>query len=42
MSAMYAVYHGPLGLKDIATRVHGSTLLLSAGFILSFAKTFPL
>ena len=23
MAAMYAVYHGPAGLKAIATRVHG-------------------
>lgn len=31
MSAMYAVYHGPEGLKNIANRVHGATLILSAG-----------
>ncbi|KAI5749833.1 hypothetical protein M8J76_010564 [Diaphorina citri] len=31
MSAMYAVYHGPQGLKDIATRVHNCTLLLAQG-----------
>ncbi|XP_059475308.1 glycine dehydrogenase (decarboxylating), mitochondrial [Neocloeon triangulifer] len=31
MSAMFAVYHGPHGLKDIATRVHDSALLLAAG-----------
>jgi glycine cleavage system pyridoxal-binding protein P len=31
MSAMYAVYHGPHGLKEIATRIHNSALLLSAG-----------
>jgi glycine dehydrogenase len=31
MSAMFAVYHGPHGLKDIATRVHEATLLLAAG-----------
>ncbi|CAH1395655.1 unnamed protein product [Nezara viridula] len=30
MSAMYAVYHGPKGLKQIATRVHEATLLLNA------------
>lgn len=30
MSAMYALYHGPQGLKNIATRVHGATLLLSS------------
>ncbi|KAK9500504.1 hypothetical protein O3M35_001758 [Rhynocoris fuscipes] len=30
MSAMYAVYHGPKGLKEIAQRVHKATLLLNA------------
>ncbi|KOB75977.1 Glycine cleavage system P-protein, partial [Operophtera brumata] len=31
MSAMFAVYHGPQGLKDIATRVHNATLVLDQG-----------
>ena len=31
MSAMYAIYHGPKGLKDIAQRVHAATLLLAEG-----------
>ncbi|MEO5761248.1 MAG: aminomethyl-transferring glycine dehydrogenase [Vicinamibacteria bacterium] len=31
MASMYAVYHGPKGLKDIATRVHRLTQLLAAG-----------
>jgi len=31
MSAMYAVYHGPKGLKNIALRVHNATLLLAEG-----------
>ncbi|XP_012271027.1 glycine dehydrogenase (decarboxylating), mitochondrial isoform X2 [Orussus abietinus] len=31
MSAMYAVYHGPHGLKDIATRVHELTVILAKG-----------
>lgn len=31
MSAMFAVYHGPQGLKDIATRVHNLTLVLNYG-----------
>ncbi|RVE47093.1 hypothetical protein evm_008277 [Chilo suppressalis] len=31
MSAMYAVYHGPQGLRDIAARVHNSTLVLDHG-----------
>lgn len=29
MAAMYAVYHGPQGLKDIAARVYGYTTLLA-------------
>ena len=29
MSAMYAVYHGPKGLREIASRVHQSTLVLA-------------
>lgn len=29
MAAMYAVYHGPSGLKNIAARVHGLTTLLA-------------
>ncbi|KAL3196957.1 hypothetical protein MRX96_015034 [Rhipicephalus microplus] len=31
MSALYAIYHGPQGLRDIATRVHNATLLLARG-----------
>lgn len=31
MSAMYAVYHGPSGLRDIATRVHNLTSVLASG-----------
>lgn len=31
MSAMYAVYHGPHGLKDIASRIHLLTVVLAAG-----------
>ncbi|KAH7970136.1 hypothetical protein HPB49_000060 [Dermacentor silvarum] len=31
MSALYAIYHGPEGLRDIATRVHNATLLLARG-----------
>ena len=31
MSAMYAVYHGPHGIKDIATRVHYLTIALAEG-----------
>lgn len=31
MSAMFAVYHGPEGLKEIANRIHHSTLTLHAG-----------
>ena len=31
MAAMYAVYHGPEGLRKIAERVHGLTTVLAAG-----------
>ncbi|KAI8376316.1 glycine dehydrogenase [Radiomyces spectabilis] len=31
MSAMYAVYHGPEGLKDIAQRIHNMTAVLAEG-----------
>jgi glycine dehydrogenase len=31
MSAMFAVYHGPDGLKDIATNIHNSAIALSYG-----------
>lgn len=31
MAAMYAVYHGPTGLRDIALKIHNMTLVLAAG-----------
>jgi len=31
MASMYAVYHGPEGLKEIAERVHGATRVLAEG-----------
>ncbi|MBN1962260.1 MAG: aminomethyl-transferring glycine dehydrogenase [Deltaproteobacteria bacterium] len=31
MASMYAVYHGPRGLRDIAKRVHGFTVKLANG-----------
>ena len=31
MSAMYAIYHGPKGLREIGTRVHNGTLILAEG-----------
>ncbi|MEO6939934.1 MAG: aminomethyl-transferring glycine dehydrogenase [Candidatus Kapaibacterium sp.] len=31
ISAMYAVYHGPKGIKSIAQRIHGLTQLLALG-----------
>ena len=31
MASMYAVYHGPEGLKDIATRIHNLTKTLAEG-----------
>jgi glycine dehydrogenase len=32
MAGMYGVYHGPTGLKAIATRIHSLTQILVAGF----------
>ncbi|BAY25515.1 glycine dehydrogenase [Calothrix sp. NIES-2100] len=32
MASMYAVYHGPDGLKNIAENIHQLTLILAAGF----------
>jgi glycine cleavage system pyridoxal-binding protein P len=31
MAAMYAIYHGPDGLKHIGKRVHNGTLILAEG-----------
>merc|ERR1711892_1654723 len=31
ISAMYAVYHGPQGLEDMARKIHNATLLLAKG-----------
>ena len=31
MAGMYATYHGPKGLKDIASRIHSLAVLLSSG-----------
>ncbi|MHC5723013.1 MAG: aminomethyl-transferring glycine dehydrogenase [Nostoc sp.] len=31
MASMYAVYHGPVGLKQIAENIHQLTLMLAAG-----------
>ena len=31
ISAMYAVYHGPQGLENIARKIHNATLLLAKG-----------
>lgn len=33
MASMYAVYHGPKGLKDIAQRIHSRTKLLAQALI---------
>lgn len=38
MSAMYAVYHGPRGIRDIASRVHKLTLCLARGLELAGNK----
>ena len=40
MSAMYAVYHGPGGLRHIGTRVHHGALILAEGMcILNAGKS---
>lgn len=31
MAAMFALYHGPQGLKHIAKRTHSATLILAEG-----------
>lgn len=31
MAAMYALYHGPQGLKHIAERTHNAALILAEG-----------
>ena len=31
ISALYVIYHGPQGLRNIAFRVHRSTLVLAEG-----------
>lgn len=33
VSAMYAVYHGPSGIANIAKRVHNAALILAEGNI---------
>lgn len=38
MAAMYGVYHGSDGLKDIARRVHNATLILAEGEYLMIAE----
>merc|ERR1719217_778060 len=42
IAAMYAVYHGPEGLKEIAARVHGLAGIMAAGMKkLGFTNTTP-
>lgn len=41
LQALYAIYHGPQGLKNIAIRIHKMALSLASGtFILLFAYHF--
>lgn len=45
MSAMFAVYHGPQGLKDIATKIHNFTLVItficsSNHFVLTYSDKY--
>ena len=32
MAAMYAVFHGPAGLRHIGTRVHHGAIILAEGY----------
>lgn len=42
MASMYAVYHGPQGLKNIGQRIHNRTRLLASGLIkLGFSIAHP-
>ncbi|MCA8922100.1 MAG: aminomethyl-transferring glycine dehydrogenase [Planctomycetes bacterium] len=41
MAALYAIYHGPEGLKQIARRVHGMTRLLALGLERLGVGSFP-
>lgn len=40
MAAMFALYHGPQGLKHIAERTHNAALILAEG-IRPFEKNLP-
>lgn len=40
MAAMYALYHGPQGLKHIAERTHNAALILAEGNFFS-ENSFP-
>ena len=33
MAGMYALYHGPAGLRKIAERIHGLTMVLAEGCV---------
>lgn len=39
MAAMYALYHGPQGLKHIAERTHNAALILAEGKFFSQNRT---
>lgn len=41
MAAMYAVYHGPEGLKEIAQRVHGLAAVFAAAIKASGVAEVP-
>lgn len=41
MAAMFGVYHGSDGLRDIARRVHNATLILAEGEYLMITDTIP-
>lgn len=42
MSAMYVVYHGPQGIRDIASRVHNLTLALAKGLELAAGNIYKI
>ncbi len=41
IASLYAVYHGPVGLKRIANRIHRLTDILAAGLQQKGLKTAP-
>lgn len=42
MAAMYALYHGPQGLKHIAERTHNAALILAEGTLWTLSQNYLL